>query len=92
MTTVVNWGVPLDLLNLNLFCCLTKYFRGLIKDYAIIAQPLTDLCHGVAIPCNKGKGAYRKAMQNLSLEGKWMPELDKAFIDLKTALTSEPVL
>jgi len=92
LTAVINWEVPCDLLNLNLFCCLTGYFQGLIKDYAVIAQPLTDLCRGVKVPRNKGKGAYRKSMQNLSLEGKWTPELNKAFIDLKTALTSEPVL
>jgi hypothetical protein len=44
LTAVVNWPQPQDLLNLNLFTCLTGYFRSLIKDYAIKAQPLMDLC------------------------------------------------
>jgi hypothetical protein len=92
LTAVVNWGVPQDLLNLNAFTCLTGYFRSLIKDYAIIAQPLTDLCRGVEVPRHKGKGAYRQAMRNLSLVGKWTPELNDAFLNLKRALTSEPVL
>jgi hypothetical protein len=91
LTAVVNWPVPQDLLNLNLFTCLTGYFRSLIKDYAVIAQPLTDLCRGVDAPRNKGKGAYRKAMRNMSLVGKWTKELNNAFLNLKLALTSEPV-
>jgi hypothetical protein len=92
LTAVVNWPVPQDLLNLNSFTCLTGYFRSLIKDYAVIAQPLTDLCRGVDAPRNKGNGAYRKAMRNMSLVGKWTKELNDAFLNLKLALTSEPVL
>jgi hypothetical protein len=92
LTAVVNWGIPQDLQNLNSFTCLTGYFRSLIKDYAIIAQPLTDLCRGIDVPRNKGKGAYRKAMRNMSLVGKWTTELNDAFLNLKLALTSEPVL
>jgi hypothetical protein len=92
LTAVVNWKVPQDLLNLNAFTCLTGYFRTLIKDYAVIAQPLTDLCHGMEVPHHQGKGSYQKAMRNLSLVGKWTKELNDAFLDLKLALTSEPVL
>src|ERR1700683_4464985 len=89
---VVNQGVPQDLLNLSVFTCLTGYFRSLIKDYTVIAQLLTDLCRGVDVSCYKGKGAYHQAMCNLSLVGKWTPELNDAFLNLKLALTSEPVL
>ena len=92
LTAVINWGVPQDLLNLNAFTCLTGYFRSLIKDYAVIAQPLTDLCRGIDVPRHKGKGAYRQAMRNQSLVGKWTPDLNNAFLNLKLALTSEPVL
>lgn len=62
LTTVVDWGIPQDLLNLNSFTCLTGYFRSLIKDYAVMAQPLTDLCRGLDVPRHKGKGAYHQAM------------------------------
>jgi len=92
LTAVVDWGIPQDLLNLNSFTCLTGYFRSLIKDYAVIAQPLTDLCRGLDVPKHKGKGAYRQAMRNMSLVGKWTPELNNAFLNLKKALTSEPVI
>jgi len=92
LTAVVNWGVPQNLQNLNSFTCLTGYFRSLIKDYTIIVQPLTDLCRGLDVPRNKGKGAYRKVMQNMSLVGKWTMELNNAFLNLKLALTSKPVL
>ena len=92
LTAVIDWGIPQDLLNLNSFTCLTGYFRSLIKDYAIIAQPLTDLCRGLDVPRHKGKGAYRQAMRNMSLVGKWTPELNNAFLNLKLALTSDPVI
>jgi hypothetical protein len=83
LTTVVNWGIPQDLLNLNSFTCLTGYFRSLIKDYAVIAQPLTDLCRGLDVPKHKGKGTYCQAMRNMSLVGKWTPELNNVFLNLK---------
>jgi hypothetical protein len=92
LTAVINWGIPQDLLNLNSFTCLTGYFRSLIKDYAIVAQPLTDLCRGLDVPQHKGKGAYWQAMCNMSFIGKWTPELNNAFLNLKLALTSEPVI
>ena len=91
-TAVVNWGVPMNLQNLHAFTCLVGYFRPLIKDYATIAQPLTDLVRNLDIPQGKGKAAYRTAMKGLSLEGKWTPELGQAFVAIKAALTSEPVL
>lgn len=91
-TAIVNWAVPTDLQNLHAFTCLAGYFRPLIKDYATIAQPLTDLVRGLDIPRQKGKTAFRTAMKSLSLVGKWTPELDRAFVAVKAALTSEPVL
>ena len=43
LIAVVNWHQPPDLLNLSRFLGLTGYFRDLVKGYAKIAQPLTDL-------------------------------------------------
>ena len=91
-TAIVNWAVPTDLQNLQVFTCLAGYFRPLIKDYATIAQPLTDLVRGLDIPWHKGKAVFRAAMKGSSLVGKWTPELDRACVVVKAALTSEPVL
>ena len=40
----------------------------------------------------KGKAAYTKAMKSVSLQGLWSKDHDRAFLRLKIALTSEPVL
>ena len=66
-------------------------FRS-IKGYASIAQLLTDLACNLEIPKQKGKAAYTRAMKGFALEGLWKREHDLAFLRLKVALTSEPVL
>lgn len=92
LAAVVNWKVPTELLNLGAFTGLTGYFRSLTKNYAKIASPLTDLVRGSGAPRFSGKGAYRKVMKSSSLIRKWTPELNDAFIKLKIALTTQPVL
>jgi hypothetical protein len=92
LTAVVDWKTPTDLQNLGSFLGLTGYFRSLIKGYASMAQPLTDLARKLDLPKLKGKAAYTKAMKGYSLKGLWTKEHDHAFLRLKVALTSEPVL
>jgi transposase InsO family protein len=92
LTAIVDWKRPKDLQNLAAFTGLTGYFRSLIKGYAAIAQPLTDLGRSLNIPKGKGKAAYRRAMKNHTLENLWTTEHDKAFLQLKIALTNEPAL
>ena len=92
LTAIADWKTPTDLQNLGSFLGLTGYFRPLIKGYASIAQPLTDLARKLELPKLKGKAAYAKAMKGHSLEGLWGKEHDLAFLRLKVALTSEPVL
>jgi hypothetical protein len=92
LTAVADWKTPKDLQNLGSFLGLTGYFRPLIKGYASIAQPLTDLARNLELPKLKGKAAYTRAMKGFSLEGLWEKEHDRAFLRLKVALTSEPVL
>ena len=71
---------------------LTGHFRDLVKGYAIIAQPLTDLVHGVNVPKNTGNMVYHTTLQAMKLVNTWAPSHKKAFLALKTALTYEPVL
>ena len=92
LTAIADWKVPTDLQNLGSFLGLTGYFRPLIKGYAAIAQPLTDLARNLDLPKLKGKAAYTRAMKGHSLEGLWGKEHDHAFLRLKIALISEPVL
>ena len=58
----------------------------------MIAQPLTDLARKLELPKLKGKATYARAMKGYLLEGLWKKEHNHAFLRLKVALTSEPVL
>ena len=58
LTAIVDWKQPMNLQNLTAFTGLTGYFRPLIKGYAVLAQPLTDLARGLDLPKGKGKAAY----------------------------------
>lgn len=64
----------------------------MVKGYAKIAQPLTDLVRNTAIPQNTGKTAYRAALNKVKLANIWTLTHAHAFLTLKQALTSEPVL
>jgi len=92
LTAVVDWRQPPHLLNLSSFLGLTGYFRDLIKGYARIAQPLTDLIRTANIPKEAGKAAYRAALRKVKLENIWTQSHENAFLSLKKHLTSDPVL
>ena len=92
LTAIVDWRQPIHLLNLSSFLGLTGYFRDLVKGYARIAQPLTDLIRSIGIPKNAGKSAYRSALRRVKLEHIWTTAHKNAFLGLKIALTSDPVL
>lgn len=83
LTAVVDWRDPPDLLNLSRFLGLTGYFRDLVKGYAKIAQPLTDLVQNAAIPKNAGKAAYRAALNKIKLPNIWTPAHAHSFLTLK---------
>ncbi|CAM8908644.1 unnamed protein product [Rhodiola kirilowii] len=69
---VEQWPIPTTQKQLRSFLGLTNYYRRFIRNYSLIARPLTNL---------------------LKREGfLWGPEATQAFIDLKTALSSAPVL
>ena len=97
VASVVNWPEPKDIQDLMAFLRLMNYFRRLINDYTRIAAPLTDLTRDLQIDIPKAgwkahKGAYRRALQSISLKDKWTSEHQKAFVMLKVILSSEPVV
>ena len=92
LTTIVNWKVPEDALALVGFLGLTGWFRDLILGYAKKEQPLRDLLRKVDMPEKHTKTIYRRVMANHKLKDHWTDEHTRAFIALKSAMTSEPVL
>lgn len=95
IAAVAEWPVPKNLLELMRFLGLTGYFRSLIKDYARLAVPLTDLLRNLDLPTPSMKGGKRKHRQYLrerDLSKYWEQRHTKAFLKLKQILVSEPVL
>ena len=92
LTAIVNWKIPEDALALVGFLGLTGWFRDLILGYAKKEQPLRDLLREVDMPEKHTKTIYRRVMANHKLKDHWTDEHTKAFLALKAALTSEPVL
>ena len=92
LTAIVNWKIPEDALALTGFLGLTGWFRDLILGYAKKEKPLRDLLRGVDLPEKYTKTVYRRIMSNHKLKNHWTEEHTKAFLALKAAMTSEPVL
>ena len=80
LTAIVDWKTPTDLQSLGSFLGLAGYFQSLIKGYASIAQPLSDLVRKVELPKLKGKATYTRAMNGYSLEELWKKEHNHAFL------------
>lgn len=85
---VVNWPKPKDELDVQKFLGLVSYYRRFIPDYAKIAHPLQQLVTPDA--CKKKKDRSLAAIRKKHFP--WTPEAQKAFVELKTALTSPPLL
>ena len=92
LTAVVNWQRPTTIQNLEAFLSLTGYFQPLIKNYCLLKKPLKDLANTLVVPAGGGKQAYRNAARAHHLQEQWTSAHDKAFVILKIALTSAPVV
>jgi Reverse transcriptase (RNA-dependent DNA polymerase)/RNase H-like domain found in reverse transcriptase len=92
LTAVVDWRQPTTTLNLVSFLGLTGHFRDLIKAYVCMKGPLRDLLTRVPLPQPCTKSSYRQVMGTYHLDNKWEDRHTKAFLDLKIAITSEPIL
>ena len=99
VAAVVNWLEPTDIQDLMGFLGLTGYFRRLVNDYARIAAPLTDLLRNLDINTKMPKtnwkarkGAYKRALESMSLKDKWTSEHQRAFVTLKILMSQEPVV
>jgi hypothetical protein len=92
LTAIVNWKIPEDALALVGFLGLTGWFRDLVLGYAKKEQPLRDLLRKIDMPEKHTKSIYRRVMANYKLKDHWTDDHTRAFIALKAAMTSEPVL
>ena len=80
---VRKWPVPHTAKELRSFLGFAGYYRRFVKHYARIAGPLHQLAN-----CN----SKAKNKRPVPIDGHWKEEHQKAFQQLKDALTSAPVL
>ncbi|QRV96890.1 Retrovirus-related Pol polyprotein from transposon opus [Ceratobasidium sp. AG-Ba] len=83
---------PNSVLEVMKFLGMTGAYRPKIKNYARTAHPLSDLTRNIRTPDLDGKNAfkYKRALKETKVE--LSEEAKRAFINLKTTLTSDPVL
>ena len=81
---IKHWPVPTDAAKVREFLGFAGYYRRFVKDFSIIAKPLTNLLVGVM--GKKGKLAAKSA------NWKWGEEEQSAFNSLRDRLMSPPIL
>ncbi|QRV99741.1 Retrovirus-related Pol polyprotein from transposon opus [Ceratobasidium sp. AG-Ba] len=88
---ILEWPEPESVLDTMGFLGLAGSQRSKIKDFARIAQPLSDLTRDVR-PAETAKGShdYKKALREARVH--LDDRAQRAFVKLKVALTSDPVL
>ena len=84
---VTKWPTPHTLRDLRSFLGFASYYRRFVQGFAHIAGPL-HACVGKVHEANKDRPSGKKAL----LGGDWTPECEQSFTNLKTALTSAPIL
>ena len=80
---IKDWPTPKTPSDLHSFLTFAGYYRRFIKDYAKITRPLFDL-----IPNPTAK----KGSKENKIPLKWTKEEEEIFEDLKTRLSSPPIL
>jgi hypothetical protein len=70
---VVQWPTPTSVRDVRSFLGLASYYRRFIRNFSLIAKPLTDLTKN-------------------AVKWQWEEEQEHAFVQIKVALVSAPVL
>jgi hypothetical protein len=92
LMAIVNWEQPTDTLNLESFLGLTSHFRDLVQGYTKREGPLRDLVKMAPLRLPYTKNTYHRILHDFKLAEQWTEEHTKAFLDLKAALVSRPIL
>lgn len=86
---VMQWPQPKSKEDVRRFLGFVGYYRKFVKNFAKIARPLTDL-----LPSTRKKSKGRQKIGTSSTENPfvWNKEQKEAFTNLKTQLSSPPIL
>lgn len=76
VSAILNYPRPSTFTELKRFIGLASWYRRFVENFAIVAAPLHELTKGG----RKGKHI------------RWTEEADRAFVELKTKLTTTPIL
>lgn len=89
---ILEWPEPSTVLEIMSFLGLAGAYRSKIRDFARVAQPLSDLTRNVRPPpaTSKSSFEYKRALRESKVE--LTADQRRAFVNLKLALTSDPVL
>ncbi|QRV73366.1 Retrovirus-related Pol polyprotein from transposon [Ceratobasidium sp. AG-Ba] len=88
---ILEWPEPQSVLDTMGFLGLAGSQRPKIKNFGQVAQPLSDLTRNVRPPdLTKGSHEYKKVLREAKVELNQRQR--EAFVKLKLALTSDPVL
>ena len=89
---VMEWPIPKCQSELKSWLGFSGYYRRFIRDYAKIAQPLTDLLKGYLVK-RPGRGmCIDRATAKSPFGERWTPACQQAFETLREKLVSAPVL
>ena len=96
---IEEWPEPETVFDVRSFLGLANYFRKYILGFAKMVAPLTHLLKGLSKQEKKGRQLRRGRLSDAEaaelkadLKQRWAPEARQAFLDVKRALTSAPVL
>ena len=81
---VKTWPIPTNEDEVRSFVSFAGYYRRYVKDFSVIAKPLTDLLPPTSTKKNKKKQSQK--------EWRWTEMEQTAFDNLKDVLTKPPIL
>lgn len=91
VSDLLDWPTPMSVRDVLSFVNTAAVFRSSIPHSAEIASPLYDLTKDLG-PTDGKKGGHKRALEGKDVRSLWSIEHELAFVKLKTALTSFPVV
>ena len=88
ISAIKSWTVPKTEKELRSFLGLCSYYRKFVKDFSKIAAPL----HSILTKQEKNAKRFKYKMHDGPFCARWTKDCDDAFVKLKDALTTTPIL
>jgi transposase InsO family protein len=98
VSSILDYPRPTTAHGVLMFLSTVGYFRNAIPNFADIAIPLVELTKGIRVMRDskpgqwKDRGAYKRALQETEIASRWTDEHERAMVQLKLAITTDPVL